>query len=138
MYRTRPTPSPCTRPISPADRSTSRRHPRSSVGEHDRGTAWDRFRGYMFALGESQATDPWFNDVVSLRYPEATALREICDRAAVHGETLLRAAQADDALRRDCTAADLNRLIWLSAQAVRLGDDWWRRALDVFLDGLRA
>jgi hypothetical protein len=29
-------------------------------------------------------------------------------------------------------------MIWLNAQAVRLGGQWWRRALGFLLDGLRA
>lgn len=98
--------------------------------------AWDRFRTYVIALGEAQAADPSFNDVVSRRYPKAAALREICDRAVAHGQTLMRAAQADGSMRSDLTARDLDRLIWLNAQAVRLGEDWWRRALSIFLDGL--
>lgn len=91
-------------------------------------TSWDRFASYVVALGETQAADPAFNDVVSRRYPEATALRDVCDRAVEYGMVLARAAQADSSLRADLTARDLDRLIWLNAQAVRLGGKWWRRA----------
>lgn len=100
-------------------------------------TARDRFTSYVLALGETQAADPAFNDVVARRYPDAAALRAICDRAVAHGEELLRDAQAEGMVRADVTADDLDRLIWLNAQAIRLGGDWWRRALGVFLDGLR-
>src|SRR5689334_2267720 len=36
-------------------------------------TPWDRFASYVLALGENQAADPAFNDVVSRRYPKAAA-----------------------------------------------------------------
>ncbi|MGD9987405.1 TetR/AcrR family transcriptional regulator [Pseudonocardia sp.] len=99
---------------------------------------WERFRAYVVALGEAQAADPSFNDVVSRRYPEAPALREVCDRAVAHGKVLMQAAQAEGSLRPDVVARDIDRLIWLNAQAIRLGGDWWRRSLGFFLDGLRA
>jgi AcrR family transcriptional regulator len=100
-------------------------------------TPWHRFAGYLMQLGEAQAADPSFNDVVSRRYPDAAALRAVCDQAVAHGETLMRAAQAEGSLRADLVARDLDRLIWLNAQAVRLGHDWWRRSMEFVLDGLR-
>ena len=69
-------------------------------------TAWDRFASYVFALGENQAGDPAFNDVVSRRYPEAAALRDVCDRAVDYGVVLARAAQADGSLRADDSPLD--------------------------------
>lgn len=96
-----------------------------------------RFASYMLALGTAQAADPSFNDVVSRRYPQAAALRAVCDSAVAQGEVLMRAAQDDGSLRTDLVGSDLDRLIWLNAQAVRLGGDWWRRALEFVLDGLR-
>ena len=100
-------------------------------------TAWERFSSYVRALAQTQADDPAFNAVFGRRYPEAVELQATNDRAVAHGETLVRAAQQDGTVRSDFTAEDLGRLIWLNAQAVRLGDDWWRRALEIFLDGLR-
>jgi AcrR family transcriptional regulator len=100
-------------------------------------TPWQRFTSYVMELGEAQATDPTFNEVVARRVPDAPALRAVNDRAVSHGESLMRAAQADGTLRKDAEARDLDRLIWLNAQAVALGGDWWRRALGFFLDGLR-
>jgi len=101
-------------------------------------TPWDLFASYVTALGENQAGDPAFNDVIARRYPEAAVLREVHSRAVEHGTVLMREAQAGGSLRADVTAHDLDRLIWLNAQAIRLGDGWWRRALNFFLDGLRA
>jgi len=40
-------------------------------------TAWDRFVSYVWALGENQAGDLPFNDVISNRHPEAAKLREV-------------------------------------------------------------
>lgn len=101
-------------------------------------TPWERFASYVLALGEVQASDPMFNDVVVRRQAASPALREVNDRAVAQGEELLVEAQRARSVRDDVTAADLDRLIWLNAQAIRLGDDWWRRALTWFLDGLRA
>jgi hypothetical protein len=89
------------------------------------------------ALGEQQGADPAFNDVVGRRYPEAAALREVCDRAVEHGAELMRAAQQEGTLRADVAPTDLDRLIWLNAQAVRVGGDWWRLPLGLVLEGLR-
>jgi AcrR family transcriptional regulator len=100
-------------------------------------TPWERFRAYVVALGEAQAADPSFNDVVARRYPKASVLREVCDRAVAHGQVLMEAAQVEGSLRSDVVASDIDRLIWLNAQAIRLGGDWWRRSLGFFLDGLR-
>jgi AcrR family transcriptional regulator len=100
-------------------------------------SAWERFGSYVVALGENQASDPAFNDVVSRRYPEASGLRAVCDDAVEYGAELMKQAQADGSMRADLTASDLDGLIWLNAQAVRLGQDWWRRALGFFIDGLR-
>jgi AcrR family transcriptional regulator len=101
-------------------------------------TPWERFATYVVALGEQQAADPAFNDVVGRRYPEAVALRQVCDRAVEYGAQLMRDAQEVAAMRPDVVPSDLDRLIWLNAQAVRLGGEWWRRALGLVLDGLRA
>lgn len=100
-------------------------------------TPWERFASYVLALGEQQAADPAFNDVVGRRYPEAVALRQVCDRAVEHGAELMRAAQDAGTLRADVTPRDLDRLVWWNAQAVRLGEDWWRRGLGLVLDGLQ-
>ncbi|GEM31507.1 TetR family transcriptional regulator [Nocardia neocaledoniensis NBRC 108232] len=99
-------------------------------------TSWERFCSYVFALGESQAADPWFNEVFARRYPDADVLREVNGRAVTHGESLMRQAQSDGSLRGDLTATDLDRLIWLNAQSIRLDPDWWRRGLGFLLDGL--
>ncbi|SER33686.1 transcriptional regulator, TetR family [Lentzea xinjiangensis] len=99
-------------------------------------TPWERFESYVSALGEVQAADPAFNDVVALRYPHAGELRSVHERAIAQAETLMRAAQADGSLRPDADPSDIGRLIWLNAQAIRLGGDWWRRGLGFFLDGL--
>jgi AcrR family transcriptional regulator len=100
-------------------------------------TPWTRFTSYVWALGEAQAADPTFNEVVARRVLQSQALRTVNQRAVSHGESLMRAAQADGTLREDAEPQDLDRLIWLNAQAVALGGDWWRRALEFFLHGLR-
>ncbi|QIG43918.1 helix-turn-helix transcriptional regulator [Nocardioides anomalus] len=101
-------------------------------------TPWERFSSYVFALGAAQAADPTFNAIVARRHPESVALREVTSQAVAHAAPLMEAAQADGTLRDDVSGEDLDRLIWLNAQAVRLGDDWWRRSLEIFLNGLRA
>lgn len=100
-------------------------------------TPWERFSSYVLALGAAQAADPTFNEVVARRHSKSPALREVTSRAATHAGTLMQAAQADGSLRDDITPTDIDRLIWLNAQAIRLGDDWWRHGLEIFLDGLR-
>ena len=100
-------------------------------------TPWHRFASYVRALGDAQAADPTFNEVVGRRIPDAPALSAVHGRAVSYGETLMRAAQADGTLRADADARDLDQLIWLNAQAVALGGDWWRRAMGFILDGLR-
>lgn len=100
-------------------------------------TPWERFSSYVFALGAAQAADATFNAVVVRRHPDSVALREVTDRAVAHAAPLMAAAKADGSLRETFTAEDLDRLIWLNAQAVRLGGEWWRRSLGIFLDGLR-
>ncbi len=98
---------------------------------------WELFASYIRALGEAQAADPTFNEVVARRYLEAVQVRAVVERAVAHAESLLRAAQAAGSMRADITAVDVERLIWLNAHAVRLGGNWWRRGLGFFLDGMR-
>lgn len=100
-------------------------------------TPWDRFASYVHALCEVQAANPTFNDAYALRFPEAAELRAVHERAVRYAGELMLAAQHDGSLRTDATADDIGRLLWLNAQAIRLGDGWWRRALAFFLDGLR-
>ncbi|WP_430336079.1 TetR/AcrR family transcriptional regulator [Rhodococcus sp. ACT016] len=99
-------------------------------------TPWERFTSYVVALGESQVADPAFNEMFARRSPEATALQDVNNRTIAHGEALIIAAQRDGSLRSDVTATDIDRLIWLNAQAERLGVGWWRRGLEFFLDGI--
>lgn len=101
-------------------------------------TAWERFASYMIAIGEVQAATPHVNAAVALRFPEATELRAVHERAVATGVELMRAAQAEGSLRPDAEPGDIGRLIWLNAQALRLEGEWWRRALGYFLDGLRS
>ncbi|MEV0033959.1 TetR/AcrR family transcriptional regulator [Nocardia sp. NPDC050793] len=101
-------------------------------------TPWERFSSYVIALAESQAADPTFNEVFARRFPEADALQDVNRRAVEYGRQLMTAAQADSQLRSDLTSADLDRLIWLNAQSISLGGDWWRRGLQFLLDGLEA
>ncbi|GAB2472070.1 TetR/AcrR family transcriptional regulator [Jatrophihabitans fulvus] len=101
-------------------------------------TPWEQFASYVLALGATQAADPTFNAIVARRHPRSSALREVTTRAVAQAAPLMDAAKADGTLRADFAADDLDRLIWLNAQAVRLGGGWWRRSLEIFLDGLRA
>lgn len=101
-------------------------------------TPWERFASYVNALCAEQAADPAFNEVFALRFSEAAELRAVHERAVDHARKLMRAAQTDGSLRRDATAEDIGRLLWLNAQAIRLGGDWWRRAVEFFLDGLKS
>ncbi|WP_230007638.1 TetR/AcrR family transcriptional regulator, partial [Microbacterium sp. Bi128] len=76
-------------------------------------TPWQRFASYVMALGEAQATDPTFNEVMARRIADAPALSAVNGRAVARGASLMRAAQADGTLREDAEPSDLDRLIWL-------------------------
>lgn len=110
----------------------------SAISAVEGATPWDQFCSYVYALGAAQAADPTFNAIVSRRHPTSVRLREVTAAAVAYAEPLMRAAQAEGAMRRDLTTEDVDRLIWLNAQAVRLGGEWWRRALGFYLDGLGA
>ncbi len=101
-------------------------------------TAWERFASYIVAIGEVQAATPHVNAAVVARFPEATELRAVHERAVATGVELMRAAQAEGSLRPDAEPEDIANLIWLNAQALRLDGQWWRRALGYVLDGLHS
>jgi AcrR family transcriptional regulator len=110
------------------------------VSGPDTGTAWDRFAAFVTGMCESQAADRVFNDVFSLRYPDAPGLQAVCGQSQDFGAGLIRAAQAEGTLRPGVRADDLARIFSVNAYLVRdqpAGDDGWRRTLQFTLDGLR-
>jgi AcrR family transcriptional regulator len=105
------------------------------------GTAWGRFAAFVEGMCEEQAADPVFNDVFSRRYPDAPALRAVCDQSLAFGAELIRDAQSAGTLRPGFSAGDLARIFAVNAYLVRdrpAGDDGWHRTLQFTLDGLRA
>ncbi|MGH3244665.1 MAG: TetR/AcrR family transcriptional regulator [Trebonia sp.] len=104
------------------------------------GTAWGRFSAVAEGMFAEQAADPAFNDVFSRRYPDAPALRAVCDQSLAFGAELIRDAQSCGTLRPGFSAGDLGRIFAVNAYLVRdrpAGDDGWRRTLQFTLDGLR-
>jgi len=103
--------------------------------------AWDAFALYVTLICQMQATDLALNDAVSRRFPDATRLTEICDAQLDSARDLVTRAQQAGSMRPDVTAEDLAYLFWSTSMIVRatggLAPETWRRALALFLDGLR-
>jgi AcrR family transcriptional regulator len=104
-------------------------------------TAWAKFTAFVEGICEVQAADPVFNEVFSLRYPDAPRLQAVCGQSLAFGADLIRDAQSCGTLRPGFCASDLLRIFSVNAYLVRdrpAGDDGWRRTLQFTLDGLRA
>ena len=103
---------------------------------------WEGFTRYVTWLCELQATDPAMRDAVSLRYPDATRLTELCDAQMRNAAGVIERAKRAGALRPDFAVEDLSFVLWSMANIVRatatVAPDAWRRALAFQLDGLRA
>ncbi|MFJ4474240.1 TetR/AcrR family transcriptional regulator [Streptomyces xanthochromogenes] len=110
-----------------------------AVADGTTGSAWDRLLAYIEAICQSQADDPAFNDAFSRRYPNAPALKAVCDRSLVFATELAAGARAEGALREDAQMDDIARFFQVNGDLVRAGDDAGRRrVLALLFEGLRA
>jgi AcrR family transcriptional regulator len=103
---------------------------------------WAGFRTFVLRVFELQAEDRGLNDAMTLRYPNATALSDACDRGFAPVGELIDRAQRAGTLRADFTVEDLAFLVWATSRVIAAtagtAPDAWRRYVDLQLDGLRA
>nr|WP_042179595.1 TetR/AcrR family transcriptional regulator [Kibdelosporangium sp. MJ126-NF4]CEL13902.1 Transcriptional regulator, TetR family [Kibdelosporangium sp. MJ126-NF4]CTQ88270.1 Transcriptional regulator, TetR family [Kibdelosporangium sp. MJ126-NF4] len=102
---------------------------------------WDGFVLFVTKLCELQAADRSINDLITRRFPEATAVAEACGHGLDKAAAVIARAQRAGGLRPDFTFADLVTLTWANARIVAATHDTaptaWRRHLAFLLDGLR-
>lgn len=102
---------------------------------------WSALELFLIGVGELQAANPAFSDIVSARFvsPEVQA---ICHRAMDRGADYARAARAEGSARADLSEADLAQIVVTNAAVLRAREDpadvGWRRHLRLVVDGLRA
>jgi AcrR family transcriptional regulator len=105
--------------------------------------SWDGFAYYLEETCRLQAADRGLNDVMSMRFPRATAVEAAKTRLyEVVGQVVDRAQQSGQ-LRADLTLEDLAFLNWANTRILEAGraagvPDAWRRHLGFLLDGFRA
>jgi AcrR family transcriptional regulator len=104
--------------------------------------AWTGFVLFIEAMCQLQADDQGFNDLVSMRLPEAAGLAATQDRIGDIAARIIRRAQEQGSLRPDLTTEDLAFVIWSQSginHATRdIAPRAWRRHLYLMLDGFRA
>jgi AcrR family transcriptional regulator len=104
--------------------------------------AWQGFVLFIEAMCQLQADDQGFNDLVSMRLPEAAGLAATQDRIGDIATRIIRRAQEQGSLRPDLTTEDLAFVIWSQSrinQATRdVAPRAWRRHLYLMVDGFRA
>jgi AcrR family transcriptional regulator len=102
---------------------------------------WDGFVLFVTRLCEIQAGDRSLNDLITRRFPDATAVAEACGHGFAKAERIIARAHRAGSLRTDFTFADLVTLTWANARIVAATQDAapnaWRRHLAFLLDGLR-
>ena len=104
--------------------------------------AWQGFVAFIEAMCQLQADDQGFNDLLSMRLPEAAGLGASQDRIGEIAARIVGRAQGQGSLRPDLTSEDLAFVIWSQSrinQATRqVAPHAWRRHLYLLLDGFRA
>ncbi|SMC71717.1 TetR/AcrR family transcriptional regulator [Kibdelosporangium aridum] len=102
---------------------------------------WDGFVLFVTKLCELQAADRGLTDLITRRFPDATAVAEACGNGLDKASQVIERAQRAGSLRPDFTFADLVMLTWANARIVAATQDTaptaWRRHLAFLLDGLR-
>jgi len=104
--------------------------------------AWTGFVAFIEAMCQLQAHDQGFNDLISMRLPEAAGFPASQDRIGEIAAHIIGRAQEQGSLRPDLTFEDLAFVIWSQNrinQATReVAPHAWRRHLYLLLDGFRA
>ena len=103
---------------------------------------WKGFVLFVEALCRLQADDQGFNDLISMRLPEAAGLAATQDRIGDIAARIIGRAQEQGSLRPDLTREDLAFVIWSQSRINQATRDVvpraWRRHLHLMLDGFRA
>jgi len=106
------------------------------------GDPGDGFAFYLERTCQLEASDRGVGDVMSMRFPRATAVETAKARLFELVRELVRRAQASGQLRADLTLEDLAFLNWSNAKIVEatgaVAPDAWRRHLAFLLDAFRA
>jgi len=106
------------------------------------GDPWDGFAFYLERTCQLEASDRGLGDVMSMRFPSATAVETAKARLFELVRELVRRAQASGQLRADLTLEDLAFLNWGNARIVEataaVAPEAWRRHLALLLDAFRA
>jgi AcrR family transcriptional regulator len=104
--------------------------------------AWTGFVTFIEAMCQLQANDQGFNDLISMRLPEAAGFPASQDRIGEIATLIISRAQQQGSLRPDLTFEDLAFVIWAQSrinQATReVAPHAWRRHLYLLLDGFRS
>jgi len=104
--------------------------------------AWDGLVFFLERVCELQAGDRAFNDIASMRFPQAPRIEAARKRAYDLSCRIIERAQAEGSLRTDITAEDLAFIVWAHtrvSEATHAIDPLaWRRYLALTLDGFRA
>jgi len=104
--------------------------------------AWDGLAFFLERTCELQAGDLAFNDIASMRFPDAPRIEAARKRAFDLGRRIVERAQAEGSLRADITAEDLAFIVWalsrVSEATHAVDPHAWRRYLALTLDGFRA
>ncbi|SDS07265.1 TetR/AcrR family transcriptional regulator [Microlunatus soli] len=103
---------------------------------------WQGFEDFLIMIFSLQAEDRGLNEAMTMRFPDATALTEACNRGFAQVGALIERAQRAGRLRADFTTQDLAFLIWATSRVIaataEVAPDAWQRYVDLQLDGLRA
>jgi AcrR family transcriptional regulator len=104
--------------------------------------SWEGFAFYLEKMCELQASDRGFNDLASMRFPDARHTVETQARIYDLSRRIVRRAHDSAVLRADVTAEDLAFLIWSQARIIQatrtVAPRAWRRYLGLILDAFRA
>jgi AcrR family transcriptional regulator len=101
-----------------------------------RPTARERLAAFVQGMIDLQHDDPALNDAVLRRYPDATALLEVCAVSMALGQDLVRQAHEDGSLSPAFTEDDLFCLLWMAGTLSRApaAPPQWRRLVVSALD----
>lgn len=102
---------------------------------------WAGFVHFVERVGEMQASDRGYRDVLCRTIPDAVATEEAKRRGSERMREIIRRAQDAGQLRDDVTLEDVSFLLWGQARTMEIAGaiapDLWRRHLGLMLDGLR-
>lgn len=96
----------------------------------------ERLRQFVVGMIDLQLADPALNDAILRRFPDATAVVEICDVTTNLGKDLVAEAHLDGSLSAEFTADDLFSVLWFAGNASHdpNAPARWRRVLERSLD----